>query len=72
MVDCLHVVIKIICAEFEIMVMMETFFSQRHEQHFCWKHKLDFEKMTVMYTSLFLQTLCIFMIKSLIFYELWL
>lgn len=26
MVDYLHVVIKIICAEFEIMVMMETFF----------------------------------------------
>lgn len=26
MVDYLHVVIKIICAEFEIIVMMETFF----------------------------------------------
>lgn len=41
MVDYLHVVIKIIHAEFEVIVMMEA------QAAFLLKNKLDFEKMNI-------------------------
>lgn len=46
MVDYLHVVIKIIHAEFEVIVTMETFFSKA-QAAFLLKNKLDFEKMNI-------------------------
>lgn len=51
-VDYLRVAIKIICAEFEIIVMVETFFSGAWVA-FLLKNKLDFAKMGIMYASLF-------------------
>lgn len=41
MVDYLHVVIKIIHAEFEVIVMMQA------QAAFLLKNKLDFEKMNI-------------------------